>query len=75
MSVDTIKAVHIGRGGYVLFETYQYNIDLVGPGHFCIHFPSGNQHADLQRHLDILKEYADLKDPKWYVGNSSKKYT
>ena len=74
MSVQEIEEVHEGRGGYIEYRGSRYDIDLVGPGHFSIHFPSGNKHNNLQEHLDVLKEFAENKKPKWHVGNNSRKY-
>jgi hypothetical protein len=74
MDFANIKVVHEGRGGYVEYQGYKYYIELVGAGHFCIGFPSGNRHKYMQQHLDLLKEYAQSREPAWYVENRCRKY-
>ncbi|MEZ5986112.1 MAG: hypothetical protein R3B94_09190 [Hyphomonas sp.] len=71
---EEIKIVHEGRAGYVELEGYQYTIDHVEAGCFCIHFPSGNRHKDLQDHFDRLTAFAETRDPKWYVGGNTKRF-
>ena len=65
---DTVKVVHHGRGGYVEYQGFQYTIDHVAEGCFCVHFPSGNSHKHLDVHLNVLRAFADNREPKWYVG-------
>lgn len=68
------KIIHEGRGGHIEYDGYNYDIEHIDGGHFSIHFPSGNNHNNLQEHLDVLKELADSKEPKWYVENKSNNY-
>jgi hypothetical protein len=68
------KIIHDGRAGCIQYGGYSYGIEHIDGGHFCIHFPSGNSHQHLQEHLDVLRELAKSKEPKWYVENKSKNY-
>ena len=70
-----MKVIHLGRGGHIEHENSKYEIESVNDGHFCIHFPSGQRHKNLQKHLNELREFAESKEPKWYVENRSRKYT
>lgn len=72
---DKIKIVHEGRGGYVEYDGFRYTIDHVDQGCFCIHFPSGNRHKKLQAHFDALTAFAESREPKWYVGTRSKRFS
>ena len=69
-----IKIVYEGRAGHLDYDDCSYEIEHINEGHFCIHFPSGNRHSKLQQHLNVLKDYAESRVPKWYVENSSRNY-
>lgn len=74
-AAQVITVVHEGRGGYVELDGARYPIDHVAEGCFCIHFPAGNRHANLQAHLEALNAFAEARSPKWYIENRSRKYT
>jgi hypothetical protein len=74
MTDSDINVTHQGRGGFVEYQGYKYGIEHINEGHFCISFPSGNSHKDLQAHLDFLTAFAESRNPKWYVENRSRKY-
>ena len=67
MGKKKIEIVHQGRGGHLIYDGYEYAIELVEAGHFCIHFPSGHRHGKLQEHLIALEDFAERQDPKWFV--------
>ena len=74
MSLNNVKVNHEGRSGYVEYEGHKYTIENISEGHFCIHFPDGNRHSELQGHFDVLTEFAANQEPKWAVDNKSRKY-
>ena len=72
MNDSELKIVYQGIGGYIEYGGYRYVIELIGDG-FCIYFPNGNRHGQMQEHLNVLKEFAESRGPEWYVENRTRK--
>jgi ribosomal protein S18 acetylase RimI-like enzyme len=62
-----MKVVYQGRGGFVELEDCRYDIEHVDAGHFCIHFRSSICFEKRHEHLAQLMEFAQTRQPQWYV--------
>jgi hypothetical protein len=68
-----MRVVHEGRGGYIEIEDKRYVIEHVEGGRFCVHFPSGHRHAQLEEHLEALRQLVREEPTKWAIEDRSRR--
>lgn len=65
--VPRLEVLHEGRGGHIAIGGYRYAIEHVEGGHFCIHFPGGQRHAQLAAHRALLYALVERETGKWFI--------